>query len=80
MENKTKMQKKFAWAIILIILGVLAMHFRIGERQFLGFASVGTYLVYIGFVSIGVFTWLAIKSKDKLVDERMRYITLNQTG
>ncbi|MFA5333914.1 MAG: hypothetical protein WC376_05475 [Candidatus Nanoarchaeia archaeon] len=69
-----KITYKTAFGIILIIAGVLFQTFKIGDNYYLGFASVGTWLIYVGLVSIAVTVLQSLFKKERKVDERMHFI------
>ena len=52
MDRKMSMRLKFVWAFGLMFLGLMLDHFNLGANGFLGFGSVGTYLVYIGIIGL----------------------------
>jgi len=77
-KTKMKNEKKLIWgryvfALILIALGLFLMHKNIGQ-EFLGFESIGNWLIYVGFIMLAIITLQAISNKKKIVDERMESI------
>lgn len=64
---------RYAFAFILIIVGTILSYLNVGD-EFLGFASVGAWLLYVGFVMLAIVTITAITKKDRIVDERMEMI------
>jgi uncharacterized membrane protein len=75
MARKIKKQLwgRYSFALILIVLGIFFMYQNIGT-EFLGFDSLGNWLVYVGFVMIAIITLQAISNKKRIVDERMKAI------
>jgi hypothetical protein len=61
MARKIKKQLwgRYSFALILIVLGIFFMYQNIGT-EFLGFDSLGNWLVYVGFVMIAIITLQAI--------------------
>ena len=73
MNNKKRAAWRYGFAIVVILAGLLLSYFKIG-KEFLGFASVGTWLIYVGFVMLVVVTLQFISKKKRVVDERMEYV------
>jgi hypothetical protein len=73
MKNKTRLGLKYGFAVFLIIAGLILMYFEIGE-EFLGFSSVGSWLIYVGFVMLAIIILQLISNKKRIVDERMEFI------
>lgn len=74
MENTTKTALKYAWTAVMVLLGVLLDTFDIGTRQFSGYSSVGSYLISVGLLGMIVITVSTLRTRKKLVDERMEYV------
>jgi len=72
-RNKTQIAWRYGFALILIVAGLLTLHYDIGN-EFLGFSSVGTWLIYVGFVMLAIITLQLISNKKRVVDERMQFI------
>lgn len=64
----------FALAFIVVAVGIMLNQLKIGVDEYLGFATLGNWLMYIGLVMLFVNLLRAISKKDRLVDERMEYI------
>lgn len=64
---------RYGFAIILVIIGIVLMYMQAGNN-FLGFSSVGTWLIYVGFVMLAVVTLQMIANKKRIVDERMQFV------
>jgi hypothetical protein len=73
MEKKKQIISKYFFAFICIISGAIIEYLKVG-RDFLGFSSVGTWLIYIGFVMLAVISLQAISNKKRIVDERMKLL------
>ncbi len=71
--NKQNAAWKYGFAIIIILAGLVFWRLGIGDR-FLGFSSVGTWLVYVGFVMMAVITLQLLSRKKRIVDERMEFV------
>jgi len=72
-RNKTQIAWRYGFAVILIMTGLLTLHYNIGN-EFLGFSSVGTWLIYVGFIMLAIITLQLISNKKRIVDERMQFI------
>jgi len=64
---------RYIFAFIVIVAGIILEYIDI-EKEFLGFQSVGTWLIYVGFVMLAIITLSMISQKKKIVDERMEKI------
>lgn len=65
---------KYSSSFVMIVLGLIFNFFEIGKNEFVGFSSVGSWLIYIGFLSIIIITIRVFRTKNKVVDERMIFI------
>jgi hypothetical protein len=72
-RNKTQIAWRYGFALILIVAGLLTLHYDFGN-EFLGFSSVGTWLIYVGFIMLAIITLQLISNKKRIVDERMQFI------
>ncbi len=72
-KNKKQLTWRYSFAIVLIVAGLLILHYNIGN-EFLGFSSVGTWLIYVGFIMLAIITLQLISNKKRIVDERMQII------
>jgi uncharacterized protein YacL len=74
---KTKNKKQIAWrygfGIVLVVVGLLFIRFYEG-KEFLGFSSVGSWMVYVGFLMLAVITLQLISNKKRIIDERMEFV------
>jgi uncharacterized membrane protein len=75
MKEKTKLILKYGLSLVLIAMGLLFNHYGFGSDDFEIFGSVGSYLVYIGFVMllITAVRQIFVKKKKK-TDERMEFV------
>ena len=77
MKDKIKFSSReiirYSFALIVIIAGIILSYFKLGQ-EFLGFTSVGSWLVYIGFVMLAVITIQFFSNRKRVVDERMLFI------
>ncbi len=64
---------RYGFALAITIAGIVFSYFKIGQ-EFLGFASVGSWLIYVGFVMLAVITLQLISNKKRIVDERMEFL------
>ncbi len=78
-KNKTGTVWRYGFAVLLILAGLLTLHYNIGN-EFLGFSSVGTWLIYVGFIMLTVTTLQLVSKKKKIVDERMQFISSKALG
>ena len=79
MKEKITIKKQNIWkyyfSLILILAGVVLNIFDVG-KEFLGFNSVGSWLIYIGFVIIAITTLRILFKKQRIVDERTQFIEM----
>ncbi len=73
--NKKSLIWRYSFAIILIILGIILSYLNIGN-EFLGFSSVGFWLIYVGFIALAVVTLQLTLNKKRIVDERMEFVAI----
>ena len=64
---------RYAFASVVIMAGLLLAYLKIGN-EFLGFSSVGSWLIYVGFIMFAVITLQLITKKKRVVDERMLFV------
>lgn len=64
---------RYAFALILIIIGIITNLMNL-SNEFLGFSTVGNWLIYIGFVMLAIITLQIISKKKRIIDERMEHI------
>lgn len=71
--GKKQAFSRYVFAIIVIGLGILLNFKNIG-KEFLGFPSVGSWLIYVGFAMLAIVTLSLITYRKKIIDERMEKI------
>lgn len=64
---------RYAFAFSLIIFGIILNYLELG-KNFLGFESVGSWLIFVSFIMFTVITLQVISNKKRIVDERMEKI------
>ncbi len=64
---------RYGFVMITLIAGLMLNYFKLGQN-FLGFASVGNWLIYVGLVMLLVVTLQTAKNKKIIVDERSQFI------
>lgn len=75
MKNKTRVTIMYSLALVWIVLGLLLNHFNLGSSDFQVYGSVGTWLIYMGFIGIIIATVkLLVHKKERVVDERMEFV------
>ena len=78
MKKQTKIKSrelmKYSFSLLMIIGGLILNIFEIGKNEFVGFSSVGSWLIYIGFIGIIIITLKVFTNKNRIVDERMIFI------
>ena len=71
--NKKNSVWRYGFAIILIFAGLIVSYLNIG-KEFLGFSSVGSWLIYVGFIMLTIVTLQLMSNKKRIVDERMQFV------
>jgi uncharacterized membrane protein len=74
MDKAIQLNIKYGFAFILMAAGIILSYLNIGQ-EFLGFTSVGNWLIYIGLVMIGAITLRFFSGKVRKVDERIILIS-----
>lgn len=69
---------RYVFAFLTVIAGILLDQFNVG-REFLGFSSVGSWLVFVGFIMLAIITLNVISGKRRKIDERMTYLALKSS-
>ena len=73
-NTKKTFMFKSIWAVGLIIIGLILSLSGMGMDSFLGFPSIGIFLIYVGIVGL-IFALFYFKSdKKRIVDERAEHI------
>ncbi len=73
MKTKKQIIWRYAFAVAVILAGAILSYYNLGN-EFLGFASVGNCLLYIGFVMLAIITLQLKFNRKRIVDERMQFI------
>ena len=77
MAKNILFEKRIIWrvsfALVMILLGLIFSYLKMGS-EFLGFASVGAWLIYVGFVMLAVTSLQMISKRKRVVDERMQFV------
>ncbi len=71
--SKKQAYARYAFALGVLIFGIILNYLNIGEN-FLGFSSVGNWLIFVGFIMIAVITLTFLKNQKRIIDERMEKI------
>ncbi|MDD2778256.1 MAG: DUF2178 domain-containing protein, partial [Methanocellales archaeon] len=75
MKNKTRVTIMYSIALAWLGLGLLLNHFNLGSSGFQIYGSVGTWLIYVGFIGIIIATVrLLVHKKERVIDERMEFV------
>ena len=73
-QNKYFKISRYILFILVIVAGIVLSQLGIGE-EFLGFTSVGQWLIFVGFIGLTINILQEIRNKKKkIVDERMELI------
>lgn len=74
MEKTRRRMMKYAFALAMLMFGVLLNHFNLGAKGFGVFGSIGTYFTYSGFAMLIIATLTEVWRRDRIVDERMQFV------
>lgn len=72
-NRKKNLIWRYSFATLLIISGIVLSYLKLGN-EFLGFSSVGLWLIYVGFVMLAIISLQILSKKKRIVDERMEFI------
>jgi hypothetical protein len=75
LEKKKQVAWRFGFAFIVLVAGIILEMSEIG-KEFLGFSSVGNWLIYVGFIMIAIITLQFFSKKERVVDERLQFIAM----
>ncbi len=73
MLNKKQIIAKGSFGFALIIAGIILNSLGV-NKEYLGFPSIGNWLLFVGFISLSITIITTFTRKDKIVDERMEKI------
>jgi uncharacterized membrane protein len=76
MKNKNSRKNttaRYIFAFVILAAGIILEALNIGD-EFLGFESVGEWLIYVGFIMLVIITITLISKKKRIIDERMEKI------
>lgn len=74
MWTKKSLAYRYLFSAGLILFGLILNFFNIGLGHFAGFNSVGSWVIYAGFLIAVIATISYKKKKKKIIDERMEKI------
>lgn len=61
---------RYVFAFVLIIAGIVTNYLEI-SKEFLGFQSIGTWMIFVGFIMLAIITISLMTHRKRIVDERM---------
>lgn len=64
---------RYIFAFVVLVGGIFLEAANIG-RDFLGFESLGIWLIFVGFLMLVIITLQKISNRKRIVDERMEKI------
>jgi len=73
-NTKKHLKTKYAFAIALIIIGIIFTTYEIGGTEFGGFPSLGVWIIFTGAIMIAITTMNLTSKKERIIDERMEHI------
>ncbi|MGV8171999.1 MAG: DUF2178 domain-containing protein [Candidatus Woesearchaeota archaeon] len=76
--DEKKITMRIIFSAILIIAGIIINIF-VGPKEFFGYNSVGTYLIFCGLLILALALLRGFVLKPKKYDERMTAIALKST-
>ena len=71
---KDKLRYRLGFSISVIIIGLLLASYGVGREGFLGFGSVGEWLIYTGFIGVSIILINNLRKEERQVDERMIFV------
>ncbi|MCW8965983.1 MAG: DUF2178 domain-containing protein [Candidatus Pacearchaeota archaeon] len=72
--TKKSLAYKYLFSAGFILFGLILNFFKIGIGHFAGFNSVGSWVIYAGFLIAIIATIIYKRKKKKIIDERMEKI------
>lgn len=71
--NKKNLIWKYTFTSLLILIGIILTVLKIGDG-FLGFPSIGLWLLYVSFIMLAITIFQPLSNKNKVIDERMQFV------
>lgn len=71
--TKKQLVWKYLFGFVLIVAGIVFESFGVGQN-FLITWSLGTWLIYVGFLMFAIITLSYFNKKERIIDERMEKI------
>jgi uncharacterized membrane protein len=77
-EEKIDRKRKigFALAFVALCAGMILNRFDIGQKPYLGFATLGNWIIFMGLVLLFVPLVSVVVRRKKVMDERMLAISM----
>lgn len=73
--NHKRTLLRYSFAFLMLVAGLVLSYMNIG-KEFLGFSSIGYWLIYVSFIMIAILTLQLFSNKKRIVDERMQFIAM----
>jgi len=73
-NTRKGIKTKYVVAIGIIFIGIIFHLFEIGGNGFVGFPSLGTWIIFTGFITTAIVSMNALSKREKIIDERMEHI------
>ncbi len=70
---KTRLIARYGFSVAVILAGLILNYLEVGS-EFLGFSSIGSWLVYVGFIMMAIITLQLISKKKRITDERSEFV------
>ena len=74
MEKKKITAMKYAFGTLLFVAGLILDFADIGKNPFLGYGSVGTYLIFCGLILFALLIFKSLRKDKSSPDERAMYM------
>lgn len=72
-QNKKHAIARYLFAVLLLVGGIALNYLNIG-KEFLGFESVGTWMIFVSLIMFAIITLQIISNRKRTIDERMESI------
>ncbi|MDD3263828.1 MAG: DUF2178 domain-containing protein [Candidatus Nanoarchaeia archaeon] len=73
-NSKRNLIIKSIFVLVFFITGILLNVFNIGKKDYFGYSSVGSYLIFCSFLLVFIIVLRYKIQKNKIIDERMEKI------